>query len=755
MRNSVWSRGGAVRMLGTSVAILCCQVAFASDTNVVTNSAALDQLQEVVVTAERRQENLQSVPLSIAALTGESLEKLGARYFADYAATIPGLSFASGGPGLNRIAIRGVSSSGGSSATVGYYLDDVPISEIRYNPDVELFDIDRIEVLRGPQGTLYGSGSMGGTIKIVTNPPKIDELGATASATGSLTRNGGFNDEVAGSLNIPVINQIAALRVTMFSRHTDGFIDRATPNLTNPTTQDPRVPIQSDVNTFQSEGVRAAMSIRPTEQLTFTPAFYYQRQTLADPQTIDTPPGNQSNLLQLRMSPEPETDSISLSSLTAKYSTASWELTSVTSAYRRWQTAVEDASRFIYFVFSPQESFLAPTTDSEYRENRSFTEEARLQSVGQGPLQWVAGIFYSQTKLPFSVYQPGIGFNTLFNLGLPPNELIFGENRRLDRHEIAEFGELSYQLFGGFKATAGLRLSHDKQSFNDQQNGFFSNNAVTYGTSSETSKNPKYELSYEVNPHVLTYVSAARGFRLGGPITAPPTPLCSQDLANLGLAQSPTQYKSDHLWSYELGSKTSWLDNRLIANAAAYYIKWSDIQQNITLPTCGYNFTGNAGDATSKGGELEVHYLPIEGLILSPSVGFVQAVISQAAPGSGVQVGQSVQESPRWSGAADVEYRHAVGAFSGFARFTTTITSHAFTYFDRTDPAYRRSGSSLSNFRIGVGRAGWDVELFAQNVFDRIAVMQYPVPLTADAPYYRRASINQPRTIGFTARVSF
>ena len=720
------------------------------------DAKATDQLHEVVVTAQRRQENLQSVPLSVTALTGQNLEELGARNFSDYATMVPGVSFASGGPGLNRIAIRGVSSSGGSSATVGYYIDDTPISDIHYNADPELFDVNRVEVLRGPQGTLYGSGSMGGTIKIVSNQPQLGEFSGSSVTSASLTHNGGFNDEIAGTLNMPLVNERAALRVTIFSRHLDGYIDRASPNLTDPTVEDPRAGVQSDVNTFQSEGTRAALLIQPIDHLTLTPSIYYQRQTLANPQTIDVPPGGTSNLLQLRISPEPEADSLSLSSLNAKYSASAWDLSSVTSEYRRWQTAVEDASRFIYFVFAPQEKFLAPTTDTERRENKSFTEEVRIQSSAPGAFQWLAGLFFSKSKLPFSVYQPGIGFNELFNLGLPTDELIFGEQRRVDRREFAEFSEISYELLPGLKATAGLRISHDKQVFTDQQSGFFSNNATRSGSSSETSKNPKYELSYQIDPNILSYASAARGFRLGGAITPPPTPLCSQDLANIGLGQSPSQYKSDHLWSYELGLKTKWLDSRLTANVAAYQIKWSDIQQNITLPTCGFNFTGNAGTATSKGGELEISYLPIEGLTVSTVAGFVDAVITQAAPGSGVQPGQAVEESPRWTGAGDVEYRHNVGnGYEGFARFTTTITSYAYTYFDRTDPAYRRSGYSLSNFRIGAGRNGWDVELFANNIFNRTAILQYPVPLTADAPYYRRASINQPRTIGVSGRFSF
>jgi iron complex outermembrane recepter protein len=723
-------------------------------TETISGSAVAEsELADIVVTARKMTERLQDTPMSVTVITADAIEKTSATTLENLGRETPGLTIVSAAPGQNQIILRGLSGNN----TVGFYLDDTPLSigignavqPTNFDMDPALFDLDRVEVLRGPQGSLYGASSFGGTVRYITNPPNLTEEHVTAKVTGSGTQDGGFNEEVDGLINQPIIPGYLAVRAMVFDRNNSGYIDQYPTDPNNYLAVLPG-PVDKNINTEQTFGGRIAIEAKPTDEFSATLAAYYQHMDLGAPFTFDAPPGGFSDPIQSRLVREPSTDQVQLYTLTLQGDVQPVNITSSTSYMDRYVYNAEDDSKDLYYFF-PQGAVYPSTLYAE-AGNHNFVEETRASGAA-GPVHGVVGLFYAHA----------VAYGTL-NWPTPPQyEPAFGAepvyynwNDFLDVQKAA-FGELDIDLLPGLQATLGDRLYQQSQRYTVYINGIF--NGGESPTSSHYSDTrgttPKYDLSYHVTQDILSYATVAKGYREGGPLYPFP-PTCAKDLEALGYSSSPTSYAPDSIWSYELGAKTEWLEHRLTMNGAVYYIDWTSIQQNITLPTCGFVFVGNFGKASSKGGEFEMNYALLRALKLSFSAAYNEAKLTSTIPGAAGEAGQTLEYAPRWMGVASAEYTRAIDAdTSAYVRGDFSSTTREDANYNYQSIYYNIGGYSLLNLRLGVRRLGWTGALFVTNALDKHAETELPLSNGLDLPTQRRIALNRPRTIGVDVRFDY
>jgi iron complex outermembrane recepter protein len=710
------------------------------------------QLQEIIVTARKTTERLQDVPMSLAVVTAADIEMTGAVNLNDLGRQVAGLTVVSAAPGQNVITLRGLSGNN----TVGFYIDETPLTigignavqPTNYDLDPALFDLSRVEVLRGPQGTLYGAGSFGGTVRFITNQPDLADTHTTVKATLSDTQGGGFNEEVDGLVNVPLVPGEVGLRAMAFARHYDGYLDRY-PTDPNNYLAVLSGPIDYNINTEETYGGRVALEVKPSGAFSATLTAYYQEMKLGAPFTFDEPPGTFDNPIQSRLVSEPSTDRLSLYTLILQGDIQAVHLISSTSYTDRLVNNTEDNSKDLYFFF-PQVGQVYPAPLYSTAGNHNFVEEIRGTGTA-GPVHALVGVFYARAVSLGDLNWPTpAGYVPLF--GSDP--AYYNYNDFVDVQK-ALFGELNIDLLPGLQGTIGAREYRQSQTYTLYINGVFNGGVATGPTESQsevTGTTPKYELSYHVSPDVLTYATAAKGYREGGPLFPFPS-TCDQDLANLGLSTPPTSYKPDSIWNYEVGAKTQWLEHRMTVNAAVYYIDWTNIQQVISLPTCGFNFIGNFGTASSKGTELEVNYNPSASLKLSLGVAYNEAKLASTVPGAQGQVGQSLEYAPRWMGTGSVEYSHAISSSTaGFARVDFSASSNENANYNQQSIYYNVAGYSLCNLRLGATRDGWQGSVFISNAFNTHAETELPLSNGIDLPTQRRIAMNRPRTFGIDIR---
>lgn len=780
-------------------------------------AAGSGELEEITVTAQKRSESEQTVPLSMTTFGAVALQQKAVVDFFDYGTKVPNLGFASTGDGMGTartISIRGVS---GDNVT-GFYVDETPLPD---SLDPRILDIDHIEVLRGPQGTLYGARSMGGTVRIITKTPDFNDLSVTVHGAASdtdRTDRGNYTGDVIA--NIPLIADRVALRVSGFMDSEAGYFKRS--YCTNPSTagtscfpqtmQPALTTTVDNVGAVNNYGGALALNIKLSDDMTLTPRILQQKSTYngflmsdvltetgpigypypAGPYTL--PPLKPNDFTQGRFFDIPEGgyDSWHLYSLTFKWNTGAGELVSSTSYFDRKVVETEDETDFIWSALLPAVTANPafpnlpapiPSSITEEKNYQRFVQEVRFASQLQGPLQFVAGAFYSDLHgaLPFAAdYQPALapGYgaqltaaNTCGIVGLCPNpnnpDEIFGQHYKTDIKEPAVFGELSYQITEAFKATGGLRWSQVETTAGGYEEGTVTQAPGAPGrivdpntTTKESSTTPKLQLDYRLNPQDMVYVSAAKGFRPGGLVPSVPAALCATELPTGVTVEQTRAYNSDSLWSYELGTKTGWFENRLTFNAAAFYIDWKDIQQNILLG-CGFQYRANAGAATSKGGEIEVRARPIDPLELTMGVGTQNAKITQSGLLSPQKPGDPVFEIPDWTGNASGTWTSQLSAdWRMVSSLDYSYVGHSFSannlvnvngvFETRLRPAYE-----LVDARIALGHGKVEYALVGKNLGNEVANLGDNRSLAAETPGRPRLIVNQPRTIGLEVRASF
>jgi iron complex outermembrane receptor protein len=695
---------------------------------------ANSSLDEVVVTATRRTSRLLDIPASITALSGENLQRAGADDYRTILAAQPGVAFFDIGYQRNMTFIRGVSGGTGSyvNPTTGTYIDDVPVTEIRGQTlDIGTFDIADVEILRGPQGTLYGAGSMGGTIRVTTNQPKLDVFEGLASTGVSDTAHGGVNYHVDGMINLP-LNEELALRLVVTRKYDDGFIDNI-------------VTGQRNVNTALDDQFRGELLFHSAEGTDILLSGYYQDRSYGgmDAQDLNTPAYTQA-----RYYPESGDSRSKFISLNITQDFGFAKLTSTTSYIDKDAGFVRDVT----FVQGPAIAEALGTSlsgGSGYNTQNNyeaFTEEARLQSKGDSRLTWIAGVFFQNLQphlISFFLYPADPAYNAAE---------YYSDHEQYNLRQIAGFGELTYKLTDTLSATVGIRAENVKGTSVDNESGLLIGTPAvdTIIHSNTTTSVQKYNLSWKPTDNNLLYAQASQGFRPGGP-TSVPYNECAANLQALGYSSSPTQYKSDALWSYELGSKTSLFDKKFSINSAIYHIDWSNIQAERTLD-CGFQFIGNVGRAQIDGAELELSAEPIEGLRLGASGAYTGSRVLTAEPDIGADRDDQLPLVSKWTGNVNAQYSFAVpGQSDAFTRADVQYIGSRWNDFQGvgSGAVVDQPAFATLNLRVGLQHGPWETEIYATNVTDSRGIVY------ANRDTFIYNVLVRPRTVGIDINRSF
>jgi iron complex outermembrane recepter protein len=698
-------------------------VALVPSAYAATASDTGDQLPEVIVTATKRVSTVQETSASITAVSEQDIADRGIVDFNSLAQSVPGISMRTSGPGQTEFEMRGLNSAGGNTSQVGFYLDETPLSSPasaqlgKEEIDPTLYDLNRVEVLRGPQGTLYGSSSMGGTVKLVPNPPQLGTFAASGENVISDTTSGGsINHQVNGMLNLP-FGDTAALRIVGTDNSDSGWIQRRViqegavavdsggfPNVTRPANFY-TAPLQEQIdgaNSTTIDSVRMSLLWKPTENLSITPMMMWQLTQQAAPDAVDvngnpthpTAPALNAHW-EIYDSAEPQRDRFTLGSLKIEYQFDSFSLTSATADWNRntlvsQDSTEENAAAFGFpqydYGFSAAGAPLgigpsgpAPNGPSVTEKDftRQFSEELRLTSSGTGPFQWILGYFYQDLYSEWDEWAiapqsgPIFGGTNLY-VDFQPQTII----------QNSEFGEASWQFTPDLKATLGLRHYRYTLNQTNEEYGVFTvfggqGNTVPFNTaasSAASGTNPKFDLSYNIDKDVLVYATVAKGFRLGGvnqPIPVAPignsngvlvANECSLQAKILNqvcntnvLLQAPSTFSSDSVWNYEIGEKSSFLDHRLIANVSAYYERW--INPQLATNLAGFGITANGANARIVGLEAEFQALLTREWDLGVNLGYIDSKFTQDSAITGFPSGYAVPDIPKLTASATLRWK--------------------------------------------------------------------------------------------------
>jgi iron complex outermembrane receptor protein len=745
--------------------------------------------------------------MSMTTFGSVALEQKAINNFFDYATKVPNLAFAPTGDGVGTartVSIRGIS---GDNVT-GFYIDDTPLPD---SLDPRVLDIDHIEVLRGPQGTLYGARSMGGTVRIITKEPDFTEFaGSVHGGLSTTERTSRPNYTFDAVINAPLIQDRLSLRLSGFYDEQAGYFKRsfctapATAGIDCFALSATGRSTTSNVGEIDTYGGSASLAIKVNESITVTPRIMVQRAIfngfpLADfnsvpengigypapsgPYTLPSPLRS-TNFTQARFFDIPEggSDRWNLYSLTGHWKSEWGEVVSSTAYFDRRVDENEDQTEFVWAAITsgacaapaPFCNPPSPGPIEEIKAYQRFVEEVRFVSSLPGPIQFVVGAFYSDFhgRVPFaSLYPPSQVPNLDAELGGQNNpdypDLIFAQDFHTSIREPAVFGEVGYQVMDALKVTGGLRWYRVKIT----SHGFEEGLAVGGGpplispeeTITESGVNPKAEVDYHVDADRMVYALASKGFRPGGvvPIVPPGTAGTPNDCVaalaevNPNLSLSDTRrFKSDSLWNYELGVKTSWLDRRVTFNAAGFDIRWKNIQQQVLLP-CGFQFISNAGAAQSKGGEVELRARLVEHLEASLGAGYQNAKITEKGA-SPQPVGSPVFQVPNWTGNASLSYSTAItGSWDLTSGLDWSYIGSSFSGNNSPSQPRKRPAYRLLDARVAVSHAGLEVALVGKNLTNEVANLGDNRSIAAEVPGRPRLFVNQPRTVGVEMRMSF
>src|SRR6202790_2306615 len=767
-------------------------------------------LEEIIVTAEKRESTVQATPIAMTALSAGDLTEQNITSIQDLVGAIPGISLRTAGPGQTECEMRGLASSGGSVATVGFYLDETPLSASavalngRTVIDADLFDLNRTEILRGPQGTLYGAGSMGGTIKLVTNPPKLHTLEGSAEVDASQTTGGSTNGHGSLMLNFP-IGDIAALRFVTTDKYISGFIHRYViapgqfPFPTNfncgvyyctrgnvqdaPVAQDHA---NSNIERFISS--RASLLVQPSDALSITGNFMYQRIDADGYNNYQAPPNNEA-IYQPYDIKEPYYDSFHMWSLKVSYDMSFANLTSASSYWKRDVYQSTDSTEALQNIFNY--TAFVPNLYEDNDTTTQIAQELRLTSRGEGDFQWVAGLYYSNLHSGYITKNQTVGFVTTpacpygagplgghcpvaaqFTYGAiagaNPEGIMFNDNNPNILKQKAVFGEASYKLTPTLKLTAGLRFYKFDISNNANQRGLGTASGgapptIDSASGSNTSLLPKVNLSYEPSADLTVYSTISKGSRPGGVnLPIPLTPFsqgafyyCGPGTGPSYLTTQPSYYAPDSIWSVEVGEKARFADRRFTINADVFYVKWHNIQQLIVL-SCGYPYNTNVGDAKTYGPEIEMAAKVTDAITVDLTGAYTQAFISnpKETPGLPVFSGTRVTSIPKYTGNLAVTYETMLP--QEYKMTFRVAESYVGPVFDTAYYAETLGSYGLMDFRLGVGKEVWTASLFGTNLTNKHAGLTIDNTVFAwQQPTITRVSTNQARTIGIAFESKF
>ena len=848
--------------------------------------SAPTELEEVIVTATRRAEPLSKIAISVSTIGEEEMTQRGVKEFDDLVRLTPGLNLTrQSATGASQISIRGISSDAGSGTT-GVYIDDTPI-QVRNlgfgagNAFPGLFDIERVEVLRGPQGTLFGAGSEGGTVRFITTEPSLNKTSTSTRAEVSTLTNGSPSYEAGVAFGAPIIDDRLGFRVSAYYRHEGGYIDAVggTYQILDPTGESYGNSVkftrtntfEKDVNWNSTIALRAALKFAPTDAITISPSVFFQKHHTNDgagagaefdlatsnvgardysrqyyyqgtPGSVFTAPNDPTTTTTLNPMNVPNNafgdDKFTLSAVTISWDLGPVTLVSNTSYFDRTEVQWYDYTKGYAQFYSPQFFLEADglTSTGTYVPNGwksmarydntqgNFVQEFRVQSNdASARLTWLAGAFFSHDRQiagepisqNFLINSSWVGFyptatgygyygvngGSPFGPGSTAAQNFFGDNMLSNavsflgqwenvEEQLAGFAQADFKITEKLKFTGGVRVSRNKLDFNAAYLGPENNANAPFGfcavppcvfgqgasapeyprsstQSTETAVTPKFGLAYQFNEGNLLYATASKGFRPAGASLRVPS-ICDGDLITNGYVDAngnpvqPESYKSDSVWSYEIGSKNRLFGGRLVLDGSIYEVKWKDIQANVSLPNCAYNFVDNLADATSRGVDLAFQVKATEHLEFDGAFGYNDPKFDRDAlsPG-GAKIfskGAGIPDAGApFTASLSGEYVLALtGAYQGYLRtdFTHTSEWRRVGNQDPNSPLYDPRllpipAFNVVNMRLGARFSGFDVSFFVQNLSDSQPALDLSAGTFYDPQDWSNATL-RPRTYGLT-----
>ena len=761
--------------------------------------------EELTVTARKREENLQEVPFSIVAPSEDVLRNRGVSNLEEIATNVAGFTVQNLGPGQSQVAMRGVAAGQivrdqpGVKEQVGIYLDESVISLSLFTPDIDLFDMSRVEVLRGPQGTLFGSGSLAGTVRYITNQPEVGVSEGFGEFSLNSVGDGGMGGNAKVAVNVPM-GDTSAMRITAYHTAFGGFMDAVQPDLS----------VDEDVNSGERTGARWALRFEPNEKVTVTPRVIYQElnmdgwnriddfNILANPYTTTRPAVSLGERQLFTQIEEPTTDEFLLADLKIEIELDDgYSFTSITTMTDRDVLVVRDSTALYASVAGatiglpePIYTLDAPLIDATTATG--LTQELRLSS-GDEYTHWVLGLFYSSSERDYGQSLPVTGFEALSEIptagafGAATDELFYSD-LNYEFEQTAAFFEITWTASERVDLTAGARWYDYDENRSQVFDGLFADPGPTEGETSADGIAPRFIASFEVSENTRLNAQVAKGFRLGGindPLNAP---VCTPE--DLETFSGRDSWEDEELWNYEVGSKSTILGGRGTFNIAAFTMDISDLQTTVTAGSCSSRLIFNVPSARSTGFEVEITGQPTGAFDYAISASYADSKIgstltSTADDGttsvvSGIEKGNRLPTVPKFQAAVAATYRWEAGDWAGYltgvfqhvgSRFTQ-IGDHAPGFgtvdllalsatnpiggpltqsvfrFDPEMPAY-----DLLNLRLGFLNERWDIALFINNATDERAF------LALDQERGTRARVgyltNQPRTIGVSSRINF
>lgn len=711
------------------------------------------ELDVVVVTAQKREQTLIDVPQSISVVSGSTLEEMQAVTFSDYLKLVPGLQVSQSQPGQGRLVIRGVN-TGGVASTVGVYMDETPFGSSTglangaiLAGDFDTFDVQRIEVLRGPQGTFYGANSLGGVLKFVTNTPQFGETEMRARANVETVKGGGESYGASGVLNIP-LGETLAFRATGAYRDTAGFIDSIGTGGSDR---------ENDINDSRSYGGRASLLFQPNDQVALRLSAVLQNIEVDSPTVVESNPNTLAPLYgRLSLSqfvPQFSDFEYRVYNATAEVDLGFADLTSSTSYSTQKQHLRTDLttnlSGLVNAIFGvPNEFFLGQRTNME-----RFTQEVRLSSNADSPFEWLAGLYYNKENglidQRYHAVTPGT-FNDI--AGLPLLGLAAIDS---DYEELAAFGNVTLHLGDRLHVDVGGRYSRNEQSATQNSDGVLAGGPATFSVdSSEEVFTYSVAPRFKLNEDASLYARVAKGFRPGGPNVVPPA----------APPTVPRQYDSDSVLSYEFGFKAETSDRRVSVDLAFFHIDWKDIQLFASVNDFGVNVNG--GGAKSDGIEFTTTLRPVRSLTLSANGAYTNARLEDdTSPLVGGLKGDRLPYTPELSLGFNADYRWDVSDNAeAFVGGSVRHLSDQNAGFDATFRAANGRQRKIEAYEVIDVRAGVDfgrfsVEAYAKNLGDSHGNVSTGSVTANGFNVYPNGAIGagviRPRTIGVAVTAEF
>jgi iron complex outermembrane receptor protein len=740
---------------------------------------------DIIVTATKRSEQASKVAISMVALSQRELDRGGIKTLSDLAAVTPGLLFTeqnvNGAPVAN-FTIRGIESRT-SAPTTSIYLDDIPLLTIAENFDLgaasaspQIFDLDRVEVLRGPQGTLFGNSAEGGSVRFISTAPSLTDFRVYARAEGAITDNGGPSGEVGVAVGGPLDPGKLGFRASASIRRDGGYIDRVRPIIGGPGNGGV---LDKDANWNTVKTGRIALLYAPTSWLTIQPSFYFQEAHQNDTGRYEAAISNRGtgNLNVAANAALPSTDKFWVAELKMEADLGRVTLTSVTGYDQRNYTFTGDFLNYQDFQLlgSPYAQFPGETGVGYYFDKqRSATQEIRLASNDpQARLSWVIGAYYNnlhQHDNGATIHdevRPIIAF--LAGLGFIPGQYYLNKYNYygdvvFDVRNLAVFGNADYKLTDTLKLSVGLRGSATKTKTTNDVEGAFTGHQFNSGSATETAVTPKFTLAWQKDSSNLFYASVGKGYRNGGvnTITTTSAPACVAFQQANNLVVKPT-YNPDSLWSYEVGAKTSLLGGRIRANASAYHIDWSNIQTSAQLGPCSFAAIFNLGSAKINGFDLAIRAQFSKRVNLGVSLGYTKGTYNQSSSGvvtKGEQIGgpgfAGNPAIPPWVLAVDGQYDVPIGGRNTLYFWVQDVyRSRNPGPFSALNPANFISynpgvvgdpATNEFNARVGLALGKVNLSVFANNLFNTQPQLSLADSQAGDPRFY--AYTLRPRTVG-------